>query len=344
MKEIKSAKKTHILKKILIKICRLFGYELIDQSSFEFPVSNKNYSEQISIPGKKSITLGLGETKITRKVNSLNIIIKTCTSVQLVSQNKKRIFEKEKSEYTFRTIKSLFKSSNELRKIYKDINIEFTIIDIGSTKSDLDKMLSIANLESSNIKTKLISVKEDNAIIKPNTINKNNQKIQNNMASTMLTIQESFNYVKNCNDLIYFVEDDYLHKLDSLTEMVMAFEKFSSIFNEDVFLVPTDYPYLYKKAENSIILIGDKYHWRSVDESLLTFMTSKKIVEKYFDQLMDMSVNESEPFEKNLHEIYKKQKCFSPMPSLSVHCSNINSVFGISPNIDVVKLWNDNEI
>ena len=96
MKEIKSAKKTHFLKKVLIKICRIFGYELIDQSSFEFPVSNKRYNEQIGVPGKSSITLGLGETKITRNVKSLNIIIKTCTSVQLVSQNKKRIFEKEK--------------------------------------------------------------------------------------------------------------------------------------------------------------------------------------------------------------------------------------------------------
>ena len=343
MKEIKSAKKTHFLKKVLIKICRIFGYELIDQSSFEFPVSNKRYNEQIGVPGKSSITLGLGETKITRNVKSLNIIIKTCTSVQLVSQNKKRIFEKEKSEYTFRTIKSLFKSSNELKKMFKDIKIKFTILDIGSTQSDLDKMLSIANSEGHNVKTELISVEKDNEISKLKTIDRNNPKIQNNMASTMLTIKESFNYAKKCEDLIYFVEDDYLHKLDSLTEMVMTFEKFSSIFNEDVFLIPTDYPYLYKKAENSIILIGDKYHWRSVDESLLTFMTSKKIVEKYFDQLMDMSINESEPFEKNLHEIYKKQKCFSPMPSLSMHCSNINSVFGISPNIDVVKLWNDNE-
>ena len=90
MKEIKSIKKTGLIKKVLIKICRIFGYELIDQSTLEFPVSKKNYQDLISIPGKKSISLGLGETLITRKVNSLDIIVKTCTSVQLVSQNKKR--------------------------------------------------------------------------------------------------------------------------------------------------------------------------------------------------------------------------------------------------------------
>ena len=53
--------------------------------------------------------------------------------------------------------------------------------------------------------------------------------------------------------------------------------------------------------------------------------------------------NKSDPFEKNLHAIYDKEKCFSPIPSLSIHCTNINSVFGISPNVDVKKLWDQNK-
>ena len=88
MKEIKSFKKTGLIKKIFVKICRIVGFELIDQSTLNFPVSHKHYNDVISSPGNKSITLGLGETSITRKVESLDIIIKTCTSVQLVSQNK----------------------------------------------------------------------------------------------------------------------------------------------------------------------------------------------------------------------------------------------------------------
>ena len=83
---------------------------------------------------------------------------------------------------------------------------------------------------------------------------------------------------------------------------------------------------------NSSILIGENIHWRSVNESLLTFMTSKKMIEKYFEKLIDMATKKSDPFEKNLHEIYEQEKCLSPIPSLSVHCTNVNSVFGISPN------------
>ena len=56
-----------------------------------------------------------------------------------------------------------------------------------------------------------------------------------------------------------------------------------------------------------------------------------------------MATNRSNPFEKNLHEIYEKEKCFSPIPSLSLHCTNINSVFGISPNLDIKKLWDENK-
>ena len=104
MKEIKSSKKTNVLKKLFIKICRLSGFELIDQSNLEFPTSKIRDKSQFSEPGKKSVSLGSGKTVITRKVEGIDIIFKTCTSVQLVSQNKKRIFEKQKNEYTNKII------------------------------------------------------------------------------------------------------------------------------------------------------------------------------------------------------------------------------------------------
>ena len=327
MREIKSTKKTHFLKKILIKICRILGYELIDQSNLEFPVSNKTYGDSISVAGAKSIALGLGEIPLTRKVEFLDIVVKTCTSVQLVSQNKKRIFEEKKSEYTFRTINSLTKSALELEKKFKEIKIKFTIIDVNSSSSDLEKILS--KISNEGFEVSHISVK--------------NTKDLDTMSSTMASIKESFNYIKNCKDLIYFVEDDYIHKKNALVEMLFAYEKFSSIFKNEIFILSTDYPYLYKKMSDSNIFFGENTHWRTVTESLLTFMTSKKMIEKYFDKLIEMSTNQSNPFEKNLHEIYEKEKCFSPIPSLSLHCTNINSAFGISPNLNVKQLWEENK-
>jgi len=328
MKEIKSKKQTHFIKKFLIKLCRIFGYELIDQSTLEFPVSNKNYQDLISVPGNKSITLGLGETQITRKVKALDIIVKTCTNVQLVSQNKKRIFEKDKSEYTFRTINSLTKSVKDLKKKFKDIKIKFTIIDVNSSDTHMNKIISKISDEGFEVQHLPVENIKDS---------------KDNMFTAMASIRKSFYHAKNCDDLIYFVEDDYIHKSEALAEMVFAYEKFSSIFKNEVFILATDYPYLYKTLNKSDILIGENTHWRTVKESLLTFMTSKKLIEKYFEKLVDMATNKNDPFEKNLHEIYEKERCFSPIPSLSIHCTNINSVFGLSPNTDLKKLWDENE-
>ena len=340
MKEIKSRKKSGFFKKVFVKICRILGYELIDQSSLEFPVSNKKSDDTLSVPGVKSFSLGVGEFPITRKVQGIDIIVKTCTSVQLVTQNKKRIFEKEKSEYTFRSLQSLYKSALDLKKKFPKIFIQFTIIDISSEEVSKNKLISFVK----DFPLKFIDLDKKKINIEPVTINKNNEIIERNMAKTMKSIYESFDQGQKCKDLVYFVEDDYIHKTESLAEMVFAYEKFSSIFERELFMLSTDYPYLYKKMENSKILVGEKYHWRTVKESLLTFLTSNQMLAKYEKKLFDMAKNESNPFEKNLHEIFDKELCFSPLPSLSIHCSNVNSVFGLSPNTDIKKLWDDNKI
>ena len=215
-----------------------------------------------------------------------------------------------------------------MREKFKEIKIRFTILDVNSPSADINRILS--KISNKGFKVEHAKVESTN-------------DSKDNMATTMASIRKSFYEAKNCTDLIYFVEDDYIHKSESLAEMLFAYEKFSSIFQDEIFLLSTDYPYLYKKMNNTNILIGEKTHWRTVKESLLTFMTSKKMIEKYFEKLVDMATNRSDPFEKNLHEIYEKEKCFSPIPSLSIHCANINSVFGLSPNINLKKLWDENK-
>ena len=48
--------------------------------------------------------------------------------------------------------------------------------------------------------------------------------------------------------------------------------------------------------------------------------------------------------DKKLHQIYEKEYCFSPIPSLAMHSTNINSVYGIPPNINWKKLWDENKV
>ena len=188
MRQIEKKHKKGVFKKLLVKLCRLLGFELIDQADMTFATSlNK---ENGSIIGEKSITLPLGEIKIKRKIRSLDIIIKTCTSVNLVTQNKKRIFEHEKSEYTFRTINSLLKSLKKSKQNIDNINLQITIIDSGSSKDDKEKMREI--LEKSKFKFKFIELNLSDYLQRIKVIKKNNTQIESNMKSTMASIIKSF--------------------------------------------------------------------------------------------------------------------------------------------------------
>ena len=341
MKKIENIKKTNFLKKLFIKLCRIIGFEIIDQSNLYLPTSEKFANQNISVLGKNNISIPLGETKIVRPVKSLDIIIKTCTSVNLVTQNKKRVFERNKSEYTFRTINSIINSLEFCKDELKKIKIKIFIVDYNSKKDDLVKINN--KLTEANFEFKIINLKLDK-FDQIKTINKNNTIIENNMKATMSSIRESFDVAKkDCDDLVYFVEDDYIHKRESIFEMISSYEKISSELNKDIFICPVDYPYLYKKLENSNIFIGTKYHWRTINETLLTFLTSKSLINKHWNNLILMCENEHSPFETPMHKIFEKELCISPIPSLAMHCTNVNSVFGLSPNMDWKKLWDANE-
>ena len=139
MKKINNISSSNFIKKLFVKLCRIIGYEIIDQSNLSLPVSNKSIGSNLSHLGKKIISIPLGETKVTRPVKSLDIIVKTCTSINLVTQNKKRIYEKEKSEYTFRTIYSLVKSLEYAKEIMDRIKVKIFIVDFNSAKKRFRK-------------------------------------------------------------------------------------------------------------------------------------------------------------------------------------------------------------
>jgi len=342
MLKIKNSQKKSFYKKIFVKLCRLLGYEIIDQSNFSIPTSGRDINESISIPGKRSITLPLGKVEITRPVKSLDIILRTCMSVNMLSQSKKRMFEKNKEEYTKRTLVSIAKSVNHAKNIFKDTKFKIYIIDHNSEKNQIDTMRDI--LQKSNINFEILNLKLDKFSSQIKKINEENKEVTPNQKSNMSNIHQSFLLSKEkSEDLIYFVEDDYIHETISLSEILYTYERIASLTKQELIVCPADYPYLYAKSENTKIFLGENRHWRQINQTLCTFLTSKKIVEKYWNELISMCEFEHYPFEKPLHNIYKKELCVSPVPSLAVHFTNINSIYGLSPNVNWKKLWNENE-
>ena len=339
MKNIKNSKKTGFLKKLFIKICRKLGFEIIAQNTFEIVTSGKKINEDISVIGEKSINLPLGIIKIKRKVKALDIIIRTCSSVNMLTQTKNRIFEKDKIVYTAKTIKSLINSVKYDPQLEK-INVQFKVIDHNSSDENLEKISTI--FKNSKVKYDLHKLDLSKYVKNIEKINERGEKVSHNQMSNMANINQSLLESKNSNDLVYFVEDDYLHKKEAISEMVFTYERLASQLDKEIIICPADYPYLYTQAELTQNFLGKKYHWRKVNETLCTFLTSKKIIEKYWDKYLSMCKKEHAPFEKPLHQIYEKELCISPIPSLAVHFTNVNSIFGLSPNVDWEKIWNEN--
>ena len=342
MKKQKTQVKTNFFKKIFIKICRIFNYEIIDQSNFYVPTQEKNLNENLNIQGKKSITLPLGEIKISRKVNALTVIFRSCTNINMLTQNKKRLFDQNKSEYTFRSLNSIIVSLNQAKITFPKIEFDIVIINYNSKKEDLEQIKK--QLEKSNLKNSIISLDISEFISNIKKINSKNENVTENQMSNMSNIHKSLLVGRNqCNDLIYFVEDDYLHKQDAIHEMILTYERISSQIKRELILCPADYPYLYTKIHPTNIFLGANKHWRKVDETLCTFLTSKILLEKYWEKFISMCQFEHYPFEQPLHDIYKTEYCLSPIPSLAFHCTNVNSIFGLSPNLDWKKIWNEND-
>ena len=327
--------KKSIIKKLFIKLSKVLGYELIDQSDFKSPTLQKELNEDLSIINKKSIVLPLGEVKITKRVNSVLVIFRTNTDIEIWDQNKKRLFEESKIEYSLRALNSLIRSINFSKSKYPNINFQTIIVDDKSKEENLNKLKKLIDASSLDISITPLNHEKYKDIIKQ----QRNDQTFSNLASLL----QSFELGKERGeDLVFFVEDDYLHFEPMMEEMVASYERIASQVNKDIFMCPIDYPYLYMNNEKTNILIGNKRHWRTINQTLCTFMTTKSLLNKYWDDFYNTCLDRNDPFEKHLNEIYTNELCISPLKSLSLHLTNVNSSYGLAPFIDYKKLWEEN--
>ena len=128
-----------------------------------------------------------------------------------------------------------------------------------------------------------------------------------------------------------------------MEEMILTYERISSQTIRELILVPSDYPFLYMNERSTNVLAGSHRHWQTLDKVLCSFMTSKKILEIYWDNFLLTCQNHNNPIEKHLNEICQKRNLFITHTITIIHMANSNSIFGISPYIDVKKEWENNK-
>jgi len=327
--------KKSIIKKLFIKLSKVLGYEIIDQSDFSSPTLERELNEDLSTINEKSIILPLGEVKIIKKVSSVLIIFRTNTDIEIWDQNKKRLFEEPKIEYSIRALKSLIKSINFSKTKYSNIKFKTIIVDDKSKEENLNKIKKLIDGNGLDISITPLNHEKYKDTIKQQ---KNDQTFSN-----LASLLQSFELGKeHGEDLVFFIEDDYLHFEPMMEEMIASYERIASQVNKDIFMCPADYPYLYMNNEKTNILIGNKRHWRTINQTLCTFMTTKALLDKYWDNFYNTCLDRNDPFEKHLNAIYTNEFCISPLKSLSLHLTNVNSSYGLSPFINYKKLWDEN--
>lgn len=125
------------------------------------------------------------------------------------------------------------------------------------------------------------------------------------------------------NDLVYFVEDDYLHHykanqfLKSWDRSIMQDVSYATFYDH-----PDKYSCLYGNGETSKVYC-DKIHWRETQSTTMTFFTKvKELKLDYSIWLEHTSENhprDHEIFTKILNENHYRGKLICAIPGLAVH-------------------------
>ncbi|MES2436822.1 MAG: glycosyltransferase family A protein [Patescibacteria group bacterium] len=230
----------------------------------------------------------------------------------------KRVMTDSKEEMLIKCVFSLIKSIDTIKGAH---DIKLAIIDDHSSELCMQKLKKMV----SDLKYPYILIHLEDT---------------GNNAS----LKKCYEYAHdNARDVIYFVEDDYLHNPSALVEMIESYELFqSNLGGTDIALLPYDDPDNYKPGwiHPSRIVLSKNRYWRTNTITNGTFMISKKVLLDFWDTFMaftqygtGLKSNESATINKIWSE---SVRLFTPMPSLAIH---MHHTLRMSPFIDWKSLW-----
>ena len=239
-------------------------------------------------------------------MKSLDIIIRTHDKSNI--SKFPRFISVSKRELIEGCITSLINSANQCKN-----KINIIVLDDHSSQEFLHNLNNI--LKTSKHSTKIISLEEGGL----------NQ-----------SALSQFEYCKNSTaDLVYSVEDDYLHSPSALFEMLSEYDYLSSKYNlpQPLCIFPWDQPEDYDPKHNTpeLIMRGQYRHWKTGWGTTYTMMTSPKVFQEHW-KLFEKLATEYKEWDgtgnKNdtIHEgntisyIWSKHIIrINPIPSLVLH-------------------------
>lgn len=149
-------------------------------------------------------------------------------------------------------------------------------------------------------------------------------------------------------DLVYFVEDDYLHYPTAIEEMIDAYLLFKKNTGREIAIHPFDDPDNYKPLYilPSRIVLGKNRHWRTNEYTTFSFMCNPEVVRKHWSSFYTLATEYMTEWgeKNNVHEgttinkIWREDVLlFTPIPSVALHMQYEEQK---DAYLDWTQLWN----
>lgn len=145
---------------------------------------------------------------------------------------------------------------------------------------------------------------------------------KNGALSFLYSAEYIIDNYKNDETIVYFVEDDYIHKPNS-KKVLLEGAKISDYVT--LYDHPDKYggnPYVIDGGERTILYLTDSLHWKITNSTTMTFATKINILKQdYLIYRKHCHTGYPHDFEMFL-ELGKYRKLISSVPGYSTHCEN----------------------
>ena len=129
-------------------------------------------------------------------------------------------------------------------------------------------------------------------------------------------------------EIVYFLENDYLHKPDAMRILQSAFEMYLGIEYVTLYDHPDKYmepgvggnPHCYGKAENTRVFLGKYCHWKLTNSTTMTFAAKVRTL-KQDEKILRQWTNGTHPYDFQMFsELRSKgRQLISPLPGYATH-------------------------
>jgi len=256
----------------------------------------------------------------------LDIVMRTCDHTNVHNDWRVRYCNKPKNEIVKGCVTSLVNSCN----IVKDHDISLTILDDHSSEDTLNYLKNLPWIRDVDLKI----------------INLEKSGYNNSSYEQWLMCRDS------TADLTYSIEDDYIHCLTAVQEMLESYEIFKSkIPDKEIVIYPFNDPHLYNPPDApGFIVTGSHRHWRTALQTTQVLMCTPELYKKYWSIFETLALKyngdylkpRTEHFDENntIGRIWRSGQAlrFSPIPSLALHLQYKEH---IEPFIDWAMWWNE---